>query len=283
MDMNVLKTRVMEVLSVIIGSFIFALGINLFVIPHEFGEGGVTGVTIILYYLFAFQPWLTSLILNSCLILIGYKFLGKLTTLYTIIAVASHSFFLGISHDWSITSNEPMINAIFGGLMVGLGIGLIVRAGGTSAGTVILARLMNKYLNWNISYALLFFDLIVAFSCYFIIGAEKLMLTIVMLFVGTKVMDFVVEGLNPKKAVTIVSEKQDEIAEQVSHILDRGVTVLTGYGYYTKLPKEVLYTVINKQEVTTLKKIIRKTDKNAFVTIHDARDVFGEGFVDISK
>lgn len=281
--MNVLKTRGMEVLSVIVGSFIFALGINLFVIPHEFGEGGVTGVTIILYYLFAFQPWLTSLIINSCLILIGYKFLGKLTTLYTIIAVASHSFFLGISHNWSIQSNEPMINAIFGGLMVGLGIGLIVRAGGTSAGTVILARLMNKYLNWNISYALLFFDLIVAFCCYFIIGAEKLMLTIVMLFVGTKVMDFVVEGLNPKKAVTIVSEKQDEIAEQVSNILDRGVTVLTGYGYYTKLPKEVLYTVINKQEVTTLKKIIRKTDKNAFVTIHDARDVFGEGFVDISK
>jgi uncharacterized membrane-anchored protein YitT (DUF2179 family) len=281
--MNVLKTRGMEVLSVILGSFIFALAINLFVIPHEFGEGGVTGVTIILYYLFAFQPWLTSLIINSCLILIGYKFLGKLTTLYTIIAVASHSFFLGISHNWSIQSNEPMINAIFGGLMVGLGIGLIVRAGGTSAGTVILARLMNKYLNWNISYALLFFDLIVAFSCYFIIGAEKLMLTIVMLFVGTKVMDFVVEGLNPKKAVTIISEKQDEIAEQVSHILDRGVTVLTGYGYYTKLPKEVLYTVINKQEVTTLKKIIRKTDKNAFVTIHDARDVFGEGFVDISK
>lgn len=281
--MNVVKTRGMEVLSVILGSFIFALGINLFVIPHEFGEGGVTGVTIILYYLFAFQPWLTSLIINSCLILIGYKFLGKLTTLYTIIAVAVHSFFLGISHNWSITSNEPMINAIFGGLMVGLGIGLIVRAGGTSAGTVILARLMNKYLNWNISYALLFFDLIVAFSCYFIIGAEKLMLTIVMLFVGTKVMDFVVEGLNPKKAVTIISEKQDEIAEQVSHILDRGVTVLTGYGYYTKLPKEVLYTVINKQEVTTLKKIIRKTDKNAFVTIHDARDVFGEGFVDISK
>lgn len=281
--MNVLKTRGMEVLSVIVGSFIFALGINLFVIPHEFGEGGVTGVTIILYYLFAFQPWLTSLIINSCLILIGYKFLGKLTTLYTIIAVASHSFFLGISHNWSIQSNEPMINAIFGGLMVGLGIGLIVRAGGTSAGTVILARLMNKYLNWNISYALLFFDLIVAFCCYFIIGAEKLMLTIVMLFVGTKVMDFVVEGLNPKKAVTIVSEKQDEIAEQVSNILDRGVTVLTGYGYYTKLPKEVLYTVINKQEVTTLKKIIRKTDKNAFVTIHDAKDVFGEGFVDISK
>ncbi|MNJ61336.1 hypothetical protein D3C77_571190 [compost metagenome] len=176
-----------------------------------------------------------------------------------------------------------MVNAIFGGLFVGLGIGMIVRAGGTSAGTVILARLMNKYLNWNISYALLFFDLIVAFSCYFIIGPEKLMLTIVMLFVGTKVMDFVVEGLNPKKAVTIVSEKQDEIAEQVSNVLDRGVTVLTGYGYYTKLPKEVLYTVINKQEVATLKKIIRKTDKNAFVTIHDARDVFGEGFVDISK
>lgn len=283
MNTTTIRTRTLEVLSVIIGAFIFALGVNLFAIPQQLGEGGVTGVTIILYYLLAWQPWITSLIINGFLIIVGYKFLGKLTTIYTIIAVIAHSFSLSISHNWSINSTEPMVNAIFGGLFVGLGIGMIVRVGGTSAGTVILARLMNKYLNWNISYALLFFDLIVAFSCYFIIGPEKLMLTIVMLFVGTKVMDFVVEGLNPKKAVTIVSEKQDEIAEQVSNVLDRGVTVLTGYGYYTKLPKEVLYTVINKQEVATLKKIIRKTDKNAFVTIHDARDVFGEGFVDISK
>ncbi|GED72244.1 membrane protein [Brevibacillus reuszeri] len=277
------NNKFVDIVALIIGSFLFAVGINLFVIPQHFGEGGVTGVTIILYYLFQWEPWLTSLLINACLLLVGYRFLGKTTTIYTIIVVGLLSVFLHLTKTWTISSTEPTINAIFGGVVVGLGIGLIVRVGGTSAGTGILAKIANKYLSWNVSYALLFFDLIVVFASLFIIGFEKMMMTILMLFVATKVMDFVVEGLNPKKAITIVSLKQDEIAERISIEMNRGVTVLTGYGYYTKEPKEILYTVITKQEVPTLKKIIRKTDKDAFVTIHDARDVFGEGFVDISK
>ena len=277
------NNKFVDIAALVIGSFLFAVGINLFVIPQHFGEGGVTGVTIILYYLFQWEPWLTSLLINAVLLLMGYRFLGKVTTIYTIIVVGLLSVFLHLTKTWTISSSEPTINAIFGGVVVGLGIGLIVRVGGTSAGTGILAKIANKYLSWNVSYALLFFDLIVVFASLFIIGFEKMMLTILMLFVATKVMDFVVEGLNPKKAITIVSLKQDEIAERISIEMNRGVTVLTGYGYYTKEPKEILYTVITKQEVPTLKKIIRKTDKDAFVTIHDARDVFGEGFVDISK
>jgi len=277
------NNKFVDIAALVIGSFLFAVGINLFVIPQHFGEGGVTGVTIILYYLFQWEPWLTSLLINAVLLLMGYRFLGKVTTIYTIIVVGLLSVFLHLTKTWTISSSEPTINAIFGGVVVGLGIGLIVRVGGTSAGTGILAKIANKYLSWNVSYALLFFDLIVVFASLFIIGFEKMMLTILMLFVATKVMDFVVEGLNPKKAITIVSLKQDEIAERISIEMNRGVTVLAGYGYYTKEPKEILYTVITKQEVPTLKKIIRKTDKDAFVTIHDARDVFGEGFVDISK
>lgn len=261
----------------------FALAVNLFVIPNEFGEGGVTGVTIILYYLFQWSPSIVNLVINGLLLIVGYKFLDKRTTLYTIIAVAFNSLFLHLTVNWRIDSHEPTINAVFAGVLVGVGIGLIVRVGGTTAGTVILARIANKYLDWNISYGLLFFDLIVAFSSYFIIGPEKLMLTIVILYVGTKVMDFMIEGLNPKKAVMIISEHQDKIAEMVITKMDRGVTVLSGHGYYTKNPKEVLYIVISKQEVSALKKIVKAIDTAAFITIHDVRDVFGEGFLDISK
>jgi uncharacterized membrane-anchored protein YitT (DUF2179 family) len=96
-------------------------------------------------------------------------------------------------------------------------------------------------------------------------------------------MDFMIEGLNPKKAVMIISEHQDKIAEMVITKMDRGVTVLSGHGYYTKNPKEVLYIVISKQEVSALKKIVKAIDTAAFITIHDVRDVFGEGFLDISK
>ncbi|KJB86690.1 hypothetical protein AZ66_17420 [Paenibacillus sp. E194] len=278
-----MKKRITDIAIIIAGAFIFALAVNLFVIPNDFGEGGVTGVTIILYYLFEWSPGLMNLILNAVLLVVGYKFLDKNTTIYTIIAVVFNSLFLHLTESWRIASNELMINAIFGGIFAGVGIGLIIRVGGTTAGSTILARIMNKYLDWNISYALLFFDLIVAFASFFIIGPQGLMLTIAMLYVGTKVMDFIIEGLNPKKAVTIISEEHDRIAEQVNVVMDRGVTVLEGHGYYTKDRKQVLYIVISKQEVSTLKKIVRATDKDAFITIHDVRDVFGEGFIDITK
>ncbi|MEH7747599.1 YitT family protein, partial [Neobacillus drentensis] len=101
--------------------------------------------------------------------------------------------------------------------------------------------------------------------------------------VGTKVMEFVIEGLNPKKAITIISDKPNDIAKQVTTSMDRGVTVYSGHGYYTKTPKEILYIVISRQEVIKLKRIVQSTDPNAFIAIHDVRDVFGEGFIDISK
>ncbi|MGF7047586.1 uncharacterized membrane-anchored protein YitT (DUF2179 family) [Paenibacillus sp. DS2015] len=278
-----MKKRLIDILFIILGSFIFALAVNLFVIPNEFGEGGVTGITIILYYVFQWSPGLVNLIINAFLLIAGYKFLDKTTTIYTIIAVIFNSLFLHLTESWNIPSDELILNAIFGGIFTGVGIGMIIRVGGTTAGTAILARMTNKYLDWNISYSLLFFDLIVAFSSYFIIGAESLMFTIIMLYVGTKVMDFIIEGLNSKKAVMIISTQQNEIADQVNVMMDRGVTVLSGHGYYTKSAKEILYIVISKQEVSMLKKIVKTIDKEAFLTIHDVRDVFGEGFVDISK
>jgi uncharacterized membrane-anchored protein YitT (DUF2179 family) len=278
-----MKKISLDMLTIMVGAFVFALSINLFVIPNELGEGGVTGITIILYYVFGWAPWLMSLIFNSFLLIVGYRFLDKRAVVYTIAAVAFHSLFLHLTADWSIASDERTINAVFGGLFGGIGIGLIIRVGGTTAGTTILARIANKFLDWNISYALLFFDLIVAFSSYFIIGSEALMLTIVMLYIGTKTMDFIIEGVNPKKAVTIISEEQAKIAEQVTVVMDRGVTVIYGRGHYTQKPKEILYIVIGKQELSQLKKIVKAIDKNAFITIHDVRDVFGEGFIDISK
>jgi len=278
-----MKKYFMDIFIIAVGSLLFALAVNLFVIPNDLGEGGVTGLTIIAYYLFGWSPSIVSFVLNAALLVVGYKFLSRQTTIYTIIAVSLHSLFLHLTESWSIASNEIIVNTIFGGIFAGVGIGLIIRVGGTTAGSTILARITNKYLGWSISYGLLFFDLIVAFSSYFIIGAEALMLTIIMLYVGTKVMEFVIEGVNPKKAVTIISKKPEDIASHVNGFMNRGVTVLSGHGYYTKEQKEILYIVISKQEVVKLKKIVKEIDKDAFIAIHDVRDVFGHGFIELSK
>ncbi|WP_449599268.1 YitT family protein [Paenibacillus sp. Marseille-Q9583] len=278
-----MKKRISDIVSIIVGALLFSLAVNLFVIPNEFGEGGVTGLTMITYYLYQWSPGIVSLILNALLLIVGYKFLDKTTTVYTIIAVFFNSLFLILTKNWHIASDELIINAIFGGILSGVGIGMIIRVGGTTAGSTIIARILHKFLDWNVSYALLLVDLVVVFASYFIIGVQSLMFTIVMLYIATKVMDFIIEGVNPKKAVTIVSKEQDKIAEQVNGIMDRGVTVIYGRGYYTKEPKELLYIVISKQEVTMLKKIVRSIDKEAFIAIHDVRDVFGEGFVELAK
>lgn len=278
-----MKKRIWDIVSIIVGALLFSLAVNLFVIPNEFGEGGVTGLTMITYYLYQWSPGIVSLILNALLLIVGYKFLDKTTTVYTIIAVFFNSLFLILTKNWHIASDELIINAIFGGILSGVGIGMIIRVGGTTAGSTIIARILHKFLDWNVSYALLLVDLVVVFASYFIIGVQSLMFTIVMLYIATKVMDFIIEGVNPKKAVTIVSKQQDKIAEQVNGIMDRGVTVIYGRGYYTKEPKELLYIVISKQEVTMLKKIVRSIDKEAFIAIHDVRDVFGEGFVELAK
>lgn len=278
-----MKRRVVDLLFIIVGSFIFALAVNIFVIPNELGEGGVTGLTIIAYYLYEWSPALVNLVLNGILIGVGYKFLSKNTTIYTIIAVLFNSLFLHLTTNWSISSDEIVVNTIFGGLFIGVGIGLIIRVGGTTAGSAILASITHKYLGWSISYGLLFFDLIVVLSSYFIIGAEKLMLTIIMLYIATKVMEFIIEGLNTKKAVTIISTNPDQIAQQVNKIMNRGVTVYAGHGYYTKDQKDILYIVISSQEVVKLKKIVKAEDQNAFLAIHDVRDVFGKGFMEFTK
>jgi uncharacterized membrane-anchored protein YitT (DUF2179 family) len=278
-----MKKTILEIFMVILGSFIFALAINLFVIPNEFGEGGVTGTTIIFYYLWDWSPAITSLLLNGFLILIGYKFLDKTTTIYTIICTIFISIFLKLTENWAISSNEVILNSIFAGVFSGTGLGLIFRAGGTSAGSAILAKLTNKYLNWNISYGLLLIDSIVVFASWFIIGTEGLMLTILMLFIATKVMDYIIEGLNSKRNVTIVSSNFNEIAKKVNEEMDRGVTVLTGYGFYTKQKKDILYIIISKQEITHLRKIVKEIDPKAFITVQDVRDVFGEGFVEMTE
>lgn len=278
-----MKKKFFDIFIIILGSFIFALAINLFVIPNEFGEGGVTGIAIITYYLFKWSPGLVNFVLNGILLVIGFKFLNKTTIFYTVLAIFLNSLFLHLTHEWNITSNETFVNAIFGGVFSGIGIGLIIRVGGTTAGTVILAKITEKLLGWNISYGLLFFDLIVVFFSFFIIGTEKLMLTIIMLYVATKVMEFIIEGTNPKKAVTIISENSDMIAKRVNEVLDRGVTVYNGHGYYTKAKKDILYIVISSREVIKLKNIVKKVDQNAFIAIHDVRDVFGKGFIDIAK
>lgn len=274
-----LNKNIKNILLVILGSFIFSAGVNAFIISGNLGEGGVTGIAIVLYYAFHISPALTNFVANAILIVIGYKFLSKKSTILTIIVTVLISVFLSLTESWHVETGNVIINAVFGGTSVGLGIGIIVLAGGTTAGTTILARIANKYLDVSTAYALLFFDLIVVAISLTVLPLSKALVTVISLYIGTKVMDYVIEGLNTKKAMTIISSKPEEVAKAIDEQVGRGLTILNGHGYYSREEKDVLYVVVAKTQVTRAKRIIKKIDKNAFLVIHDVRDVYGNGFL----
>ncbi|MDU6256671.1 MAG: YitT family protein [Staphylococcus epidermidis] len=274
-----MNKTIRDIILVMIGSFIFSAGINAFVISGNLGEGGVTGIAIVLYYAFHISPGITNFVLNAILIIVGYKYLSKRSTYLTIFATVLISIFLGLTETWHLETGNVVINAVFGGTCVGLGIGIIVLAGGTTAGTVILARIVNKYLDISTPYALLFFDLIVVLISLTEIPLVKCLVTVMSLYIGTKVMEFVIEGLNTKKAMTIISSRPNEVAKAIDQQVGRGLTILNGHGYYTREEKDVLYVVISKTQVSRAKRIIKNIDENAFLVIHDVRDVYGNGFL----
>ncbi|MGZ9629440.1 YitT family protein [Staphylococcus epidermidis] len=274
-----MNKTIRDIILVMIGSFIFSAGINAFVISGNLGEGGVTGIAIVLYYAFHISPGITNFVLNAILIIVGYKYLSKRSTYLTIFATVLISIFLGLTETWHVETGNVVINAVFGGTCVGLGIGIIVLAGGTTAGTVILARIVNKYLDISTPYALLFFDLIVVLISLTEIPLVKCLVTVMSLYIGTKVMEFVIEGLNTKKAMTIISSRPSEVAKAIDQQVGRGLTILNGHGYYTREEKDVLYVVISKTQVSRAKRIIKNIDENAFLVIHDVRDVYGNGFL----
>ncbi|OEL03514.1 YitT family protein [Staphylococcus casei] len=268
-----------DLILIVFGSFVFSAGVNTFIISADLGEGGVTGLAIVLYYAFHISPSITNFVLNAVLIALGYKFLSKRSMYLTIVATILISVFLELTESWHIETGNLLVNAVFGGSCVGLGIGVIVLAGGTTAGTTILAKIANKYLDVSTPYALLFFDLIVVIISLTVIPIASALVTVISLYIGTKVMDYVIEGLNTKKAMTIISSKPDEIAKVIDEQVGRGLTILNGRGYFSKQDKDILYVVITKTQVTKAKRLIRKIDDDAFLVIHDVRDVYGNGFL----
>ncbi|WP_240375014.1 YitT family protein [Bacillus piscicola] len=267
------------VLLIIIGCFIYAFGINYFAIANRLSEGGMIGITIVTFYLFEWSPGLVNFVLNSVLLAVGYKFFTKRITLYTIVAIIFSSLFLHLTVNWASDLNDDtLLAALFAGLTVGLGLGMIFRAGGTSGGSAILARIMHQSLGWSIGKAMLVIDITVIAGSAFIIGQERAMYTLVAVYIGAKVIDIVVEGANERTAVLIISSSPEKVLEAITDTMARGITILEGRGGYSNSTQEVLYVVINKQEIVQLKSLVKEIDPEAYVTVHNVQEVFRSGY-----
>ncbi|GHH97414.1 membrane protein [Neobacillus kokaensis] len=274
-----MKRILKDLLLIFAGAFVFALGVNYFTLPNMLSEGGILGITIVTYYLFHWSPGVVNFVINAVLIVVGYKFFEKRAFIYTLISIAACSLFLFLTEDvGKQLTGDTLLASVFAGFLVGAGLGLIFRSGGTSGGTTILAQLANQYFGWSIAKAMLIMDVAVVAGSVFVIGLEKAMYTLLVVYIGAKAIDFIVEGWDERVAVLIISNEPEQVLNHITEKMSRGLTVLDGHGGYTGQDKKVLYLVINKQEIVQLKHIIREIDELAYVTVHNVHELMRKGY-----
>lgn len=271
-----------NILLILLGSAIFSFGIVHFNMQNNLAEGGFTGITLLLYFLFQYDPSYTNLILNIPVFIVGWKLLGRNVFLYTVIGTVSVSVFLWIFQRFQIhipLNDDLALAALFAGVFIGIGLGIIFRSGGTTGGVDIIARLVQKYVGWSMGRTMFLFDaVVITLSLIFYLDYREAMYTLVAVFVGAKVIDFLQEGAYSARGAMIISTKNDEIAAKIMKEMERGVTALKGHGSFTKQERDVLYCVVGRNEIVRLKNLVTAIDPHAFVSVSVVHDVLGEGF-----
>lgn len=267
---------------IVLGAAIFSFGLVHFNIQNELAEGGFTGITLILFFAFKWDPAIMNLVLNVPMFIIGWKMLGKRIFTYTVVGTIAVSVFLKVFMKYQIDTHlegDMFLVSLFAGIFVGVGLGIIFRFGGTTGGVDIIARLAQIHWGWSIGKTMFMFDAaVILVSWYVYLDHRSVMYTLVALFVGARVIDFVQEGAYAARGAFIISDHQDAIATKIALEMDRGVTVFKGYGHFTKADRSILYCVIAKNEIMRMKNIITSIDPHAFVSVSDVHDVMGEGF-----
>ena len=265
-------------LGIIIGALIVAVSLNTFILANRIADGGVTGIAIILHYIFNWETGLVVFILNIPLFILGYKTLGKRLLLYIILGVAALSVALKFTAEIPVITRDTFLAAVFGGLVTGIGMGIIFRCYGSLGGTDILAILLNRKTSWSVGQIILAFDTIIFIVAAILFSPETAMYAMIYMFIATKVIDLVQGGLDYSKSLIVVTDKPYEIASDIIKKLERGVTFFDAEGAYSGTKKKVIYCIVNRAQLTSAKEIIHGHDPQAFLAIGEVTEVLGEGF-----
>lgn len=267
-----------DLVMVVAGCLAYALALTLLAIPNNLAEGGVPGAAVILHFAFDVSPGIVTFILTTVIMIIGFRYLPRRALLFSVLTVPLISFFMYSTEDMVESLGDPLTSAIFAGVFIGAGSGLIFRTGSTMGGTSLIARMFHDKLGWDMVRTLFVLDILIVLSGLIVIGPLNTMYTIITLFVAKKATDLMIEGLDPRKAVSIVSSQAPQIADEVIKRMNISVTVFRGYGGYLKEDTDMTYVIINKFQLMQLKNVISSIDENAFVVIYDVRDVLGGSF-----
>ncbi|HPT14701.1 MAG TPA: YitT family protein [Bacteroidales bacterium] len=277
---------------IVLGSFLLAAGFVFFISPYRIVPGGVYGISIVIHYvtkgLLSWAPdgfpiGLMGLILNIPLTILGIKILGPRFGVKTVVGFILSSVFMdGITYFWGekpLVEGDALLSSIFGGVLIGIGLGLIFKSKATSGGSDIIAMIIAKYTNIPLGQLLIYVDSVIVLLGLVVFADWKIPLySWIVIFVTGKTIDIVLQGISVDKTLFIISDKFEEIRDRIINDLQRGGTYIPGFGMYNGAQKTIIFTVVNRREMAILEEYIHLIDPDAFVTVLEANEILGEGF-----
>lgn len=270
--------------SIVAGGLIWSIAINGILIHNQFLSGGVSGFALVIHYLFRFLPvGLMVFLMNIPIFVIGWAMISGKFFVLSLMGMLSFSFFLTVTTWLHIPIDNPLLAALFAGVISGVGSGLVFRAGGSGGGTGIIAMVLNRYFSVRVGMVVFALNSIPLILGALLINLEAALYSIIYVYVSGSVTDRILTGFNERRNVFIISEKSSEIAKDVLDKLHRGATFFKGEGAYTHTPLRVMYCVVPLFELARLKDLISSIDPKAFIVINETMEVIGRGFDPIRK
>lgn len=260
-------TLIKNIISMMIGATLASIGLEIFLIPNNVIDGGITGISIMMNHFTHIPLGVFIVVLNLPFLIIGYRHIGKTFALSTMFSVICLSIGVSVLTPVTRLTDDMLLATIFGGIILGAGVGLIIKNGGSLDGTEIIAIILDKRCSFSIGEIVMFFNLFILGGSGLVFGWDRAMYSLIAYFIAFKTIDVTVEGLDESKSVLIVTEKHKEISEAIMDRLGRGLTLLHGEGAYKGARTNVIYVVVSRLEITKLKGIVHGFDRNALVTI----------------
>lgn len=273
-----IQKAIWPITGALLGSLVMTFGLNMFLIPNKIASGGVSGLGVILFHTFNIPVGLTILLSNIPLFLAAGKFLGMKFVVRSLAGTFFLSVLVEILAFLPVLTTDLLLASIYGGIILGIGLGIVFRSGGSTGGTALAAQLIKYFFGLSTGQGLLGIDFVIIALAGLVFNAELAMYALISLFVTSKVIDLVQEGLGFSKACYIISDKGPEISRAILTDLDRGVTVLKGEGGFSGREKNILLCVVSQAEVSNLKNIVWNIDPDSFFIISNVHEVLGEGF-----
>jgi len=274
---SVIYTISSKMIFMIIGASLYSIGLEIFLIPNNVIDGGIVGISIMISHFTNVPLGVLTFVLNLPFFIFGYKHIGKTFTLSTLFSVICYSIGVSVLHPIPGATHDILLASVFGGIIIGLGIGIIIRTGGSTDGTEVIAIILDKRISFSIGQIVMFFNLFILTFAGFLFGWDRAMYSLIAYFIAVKVIDIIVEGIDESKAVMIISEQNKEIAEAIMDRLGRGLTFLDGKGGYKEVETNVIYVVVSRLEIAKVKNIVHGFDEYALITIGNV-DVSGKKY-----